>query len=208
MKKVIMIIGGNASGKTTTAKLIHQNCNGISKAKEIRKLEFINENNEDDFTFVTLYDRTAHVGKVEDNQCTGTDSLNTKNKIEFSYLYLVMLSDVRIIVLDSIMSTSTWSEMIHQVNHKYDVKTILVLLNYKDIEANYVRLKQRRAHKTGEPVESIILNDTTQSNVLSKLKGFKNMFEKIKNNFNVSIEIDADLPAEEIHQLIKQAAGL
>jgi len=207
MKKVIWILGSNACGKTSQSKLIHENCNG-TKVKEIKQIDFINENDEDEKTFVTIYDKTSHVGKVEDNQCTGTDSLNKRSMIEMAYLYLVLSTTVETIVIDGILATATWSPMIHQVNSQQKVQTILILLNYKSVEANYARLKQRRANKTGEPIESIVLSENTQSNVLSKYKGFKNMYEKIKDQFNVSVEIDADLPAMTIHRRITQIADL
>lgn len=209
MKKVIMIIGSNSSGKTSQAKLIHKNYNGTGSAKEIRQIDFINEDGEQDKTFVTLYDKSAHVGKMEDDtQCTGTDSLNSRARVEMAYLYLMLSTKIEVIVLDAILSTGTWSEMIHQVQTQQNIHTVLILLNYSSPEANYARLRQRRSNKTGQPVDSIILSDKTQENVFSKLKGFKNMFEKIKYDFNVYSEIDADLPAETIHLMITQLAGL
>jgi len=207
MKTIIWILGGNCAGKTTQSKLIHQNCNNIS-SKTIHKVNFVNENNEDDITYYTTFDRTGHVGKIEDNQCTGTDSLKTRAQIEMSYLSLVFDTNIETIVIDGIMSTATWNTMIHQVKIKQDIHSVVILLNYNSPEANFTRLRQRRANKTGQPVSSIELSENTQENVSRKIKLFKTMFDKVKGDFTMSAEIDADLPMLKIHKMITQLANI
>lgn len=202
-----MLIGSNSSGKTSQAKLIHQNLNNTA-TKTIKEINFTNSKDEEDKTFVTIFDRTAHVGKLENTQCTGTDTLNSRDKVEMAYLYLIMSTNIEVIVLDAILSTGTWPEMIHQVKTKQKIQSYLFLLNYSSPEANYARLRQRRAKKNGLPVESIDLSDNTQDNVAGKLKGFKNMFEKVKGEFDYATEIDADFPIERIHKMITQIIDL
>lgn len=206
-KKVIWIIGSNCSGKTTQSKLIHKNLNK-SKYKQIINVLFTNSLNEDDNTFITLYDTTCHVGKVEDNQCTGTDSLSTKDKIEMSYLDLILNHDKNIVLIDGVLATSLWSGIINQVKPMFNIETSVYLLDYKTNEANYARLRQRRANKTGKPVESIVLEEKTLLNVAGKIKGFRSMFEKVKDDFNVSCIIDAELPIAEIHKIIVKKSKL
>ncbi len=205
-KNIVWIIGSNSSGKTTQSKLIHKNCNGNGD-KTITPLPFINSKFEEDLTYYTIYQKTAHVGKVEDTQCTGTDSLNTKDKIEMAYLCLID-ENVETIVIDGILATGTWCDMIHQVRPEYDIKTNIILLNFDSPEANFKRLRQRRANKSGLDVKDIILEEKTQENVANKLKTFRSIFERTKSQFNVSLEINADLSESQIHNLIVQKTGI
>lgn len=94
-KNVIFIIGSNASGKTTVAKMLHDKL-GDSK-KQIIKGEI------DGVEYCyTSFGSVCHVGAVNDNQCTGTDTLSKKIQVETSYIMALNDEHSQIIILDPI----------------------------------------------------------------------------------------------------------
>jgi adenylate kinase family enzyme len=183
MKIVIWIIGSNSSGKTTQSRLLHGSL-GVS--------DQIISNDGD--AYISYYGETiSHVGKVGDNQCTGTDTLQTKAAIRASYLLALEHSNV--VILDGIMATGQWYEMIREA----DVKLLTVLLHFNSDQANFNRVIQRRRNK-GRDVDD--LDDKTKENLRNKIGTFKRLFDKVTDRSDRSIMIDADMDAEEIHGLI------
>lgn len=198
MNKVVWIIGANATGKTTQSKLLHFALN-LNSNKVISELHFINSKGEVDKTSFTLYDNSAHVGALRDNQCTGTDSLSTKDQIEMAYLSI----SSPLIVIDGIMATGSWVDMIKQVN---DIETYIILLNFDKLEDNLERVQERRwqkkpttanGHKCYEE-----LNEKTIKNITGKWRGFYSLYCKVYNQFDHYTMIEATLSKEEINKQI------
>ncbi len=200
--KVLWIIGGNASGKTTQSKLLHQKLSG-DKYKHIVQFEFINSKNNVDKTSYTLYQNSAHVGAMRDNQCTGTDSLSTKDQIEMSYLTLMDNFKMNYVLIDGIMSTQSWVEMILQAQPD---ETYLVLLTFDKIEDNLKRVQERRFIKNQTFINGMKylepLKDKTISNVTGKWRGFYSLFMRVHKQFTAYKIIDATLSREKINNEI------
>ena len=207
-KTIIWLIGSNASGKTTQSKLLHQHF----KTKDIEHHKWIEDGDNVKFT---TFGRIGHVGLVGDNQCTGTDTLNSKKSIDMSLAYCLYNCDI--VILDGIMATGQWSEIINQ----YDIaKTIVILLQFDKLEDNLRRVAERRVYKKideggndGADIadfEFLVdyelddFKEKTIKNISSKFKGFKSMYERVKNDCNYSVEISANLTQDEIHVKILQ----
>ena len=198
-KTIIWFLGSNASGKTSQSSELHKYYgNG---PKKINKWKEQGEN----VKYTTFGSNIGHVGEFGENQCTGTDTINSKKSLEMSLIYC--LNECDIVVVDGIMATSTWLDIFNQFPETVSVKVIL--LQFNNIEENLRRVAERRACKiiddggndgadiydfemfVDEELRKIHNNDKTIKNISSKFKGFENMFNKVRINCLDSIKIDA-----------------
>lgn len=200
-------MGSNASGKTTQSKLLHSVLSDSGK-------ELISESLSDDLNVkATIFSNSAHVGHLKDNQCTGTDTINSKNNVDASFCHILCNYDVNYIIVDGILCTATWLDIFKQFPEQIDI--LVVLLQFPTLEQNLRRVVERRVYKKIdqggndqgdiEMFEHFVefgienLEPKTLKNVSSKFKGFKSMFEKVKSNCQYSLEINASLSEEEIN---------
>ena len=146
----------------------------------------------------TSFGVVKHVGKFGENQCTGTDTCGKKHNVEASYLTCLLESDVKYIILDPIMSTGQYPEMLKQFDF---VELILIYLHFDTPEQNFDRVISRRKAKTGLDVE---LSEKTKENVASKQRGFLSLYKRAKDSCDRSIKIDATLPKDIILKKAKQ----
>lgn len=209
-KLLIWIMGSNASGKTTQSKLIHETLSNLTSKK------LITEDLEEVQIKATIFDNSAHVGHLKDNQCTGTDTLNSKIGVDASFCYLYS-QDVDYIVVDGILCTAQWLEIFRQ----FPIKILVILLQFPSLESNLLRIAERRTYKQIEAggndgadiadFEFIVqwhydeFAEKTKKNISGKIRGFKSMYDKVSKDCDYSVEIDATLPLEEIHEKIIQA---
>jgi adenylate kinase family enzyme len=209
--KLIWFLGSNASGKTTQSKLLHEALSDPTSKK------LITENFGEVELKATIFDNSCHVGHLKDNQCTGTDTINTKSGIDLSFCYLLS-QNPKYIIVDGIMCTSTWLDIFTQFPDSVDI--IVILLQFPTVEDNLKRVVERRVCKMIEKggndgadiadfdytveYEFDNLEQKTIKNVSGKFKGFKSMFEKVKTSCKYSVEIDASLHQDEIHVKILQ----
>ena len=187
----LWIIGSNGSGKTTQAKLLHQiepNSSPIYKTSSLAGSTIC-------YTEFGPSHLVCNVGWVKDNQCTGVDSLSTREQIEKSY-QKALFSQNKIIIVDGIMATGTWLNFLR--NDK--TKLIVILLHFESTIQNAKRIQQRRANKENGVVRPI--EEKTFKNLEGKIKGFKSMFDKAKQVADESLQINANLPEQEIHEAI------
>lgn len=213
-KKIVWMLGSNATGKTTQSKLLHD------KFGNGEKRTFSFKEADQPVKFTTFGTNIGHVGIVGDNQCTGTDTLNSKLSIENSLIYC--LNECDIVVVDGILATATWIDIFNQFPDT--VETYCILLQFSTIEANLKRVAERRAYKriesggndlsdiadfdiiVDQELDKIIDSDKTIKNISSKFKSFKSIYERVKNKCVKNTEILADLPPDQIfsqiHKLI------
>lgn len=210
-KILIWIMGSNASGKTTQSKLIHEALSG--KEKELITEQLFGSV----VVKATLFENSSHIGHLKDNQCTGTDTINSKEGVDASFCYLLLNSSTSYIVVDGILCTAQWLSIFKQFPN---VKILVILLQFPTLEQNLRRVVERRVYKKieagGNDLADIMdfemfvemgienLEEKTLKNVGSKFKGFKSMYEKVKPECDYCIEIDASLSIEEIHVEILQ----
>lgn len=211
-KTVIWFLGSNATGKTTQAKMLHKTLNNGDEGKI-----FVDMDCEDGCVIkATQYNRSAHVGFLKDNQCTGTDTINSKESIDATFCYLLSIDSIDFIVIDGIMATATWYDIFTQYPELVELHVIL--LQFDDVIKNLRRVVERRVCKKidaggndGADIaafddtveyELSILPDKTIKNVSGKFTGFKSMFDKITQKCHSHIQINASRPVEQIHSLI------
>lgn len=209
---LIWLMGSNATGKTTQAKLIHE------ALSDLKTKELITEKLDGDLVIkATMFDNSGHIGHLKDNQCTGTDTINSKEGVDASFCYLLS-NDVPYIIVDGIMCTGQWVHIFNQFPDK--VQVLVVLFQFPTLEDNLRRIAERRAYKKIEDggndgadihdFENIVewfyeeLDEKTKKNVGSKFKNFKNMYERVKKDCDFSMEIDASLHIDDIHVEILQ----
>lgn len=212
-KLLIWLMGSNATGKTTQSKLLHESISGL------KNKELITEHLSDGILLkATLFDHSGHVGHLKDNQCTGTDTINSKDGVDASFCYLLDKDDISYIIVDGILCTAQWMNIFKQFPDQVEI--LVVLLQFPTLEDNLRRVVERRVCKKiddcgndGADIEifDILveqglenLEEKTLKNVGGKFKGFKSMFEKVKPDCDYSVEIDASLPVDDIHVEILQ----
>lgn len=204
-KIAVWFIGGNSAGKTTQARMLHDHFRyvagdiippilfeytkdgwGAGNAKRSEVHHF----------FTKMGSFSSNLGNLKGNACSGTDNLSTKEQIMFAYN--VALRHTPVVVIEGIMATGQWIEFIKKEN----VIVYLVHLTLTE-DALFDRLKQRRATKRGQSIESVEIAPKTRENMLGKLKGFKSLFDRMKSRVDLSREIDSTkLNKEQIHKII------
>lgn len=193
MKTVIWFIGSNSSGKTTQCRMLHEHISGFNK-----KIHKGVTENEVEWVYTT-FGKTSHVGAVNDNQCTGTDTLPLKVNVEASYLKCLMDSKSDYVLLDPIMSTFQYVEMLRQ----FPIKLYLVYLHFETAEENFDRVIKRREQKT-QKFGEIVLSDKTKENISRKQQNFYNLYNKAKHECDKHILVNANDKPRKIHKQIRK----
>lgn len=196
-KITVNFIGSNASGKSTQSKILHSQFK--TKEKEIIKI-FSKRRENDKLIDVykgcyTDFGLIANLGNVNENQCSGTDTLSTKEQIEISYNKCIE-DNKKIIVVDAIMYTGQWLKFLKN-DQSY---LLLVLLDFKKLEDNIERIINRRMLKN--PDKNISLNQKTVDNISGKIRGFRSQFENAKKETDFSLKIDCMKSKEDINSMI------
>lgn len=187
MKNVIWLFGSNSSGKTTQARLIHESLSG-STEKQI--FAGFTDNLKWEYT---LYNDTAHIGGMRENQCTGTDTLPLKAQVALTYDEIFKRQpDIDVIILDPIMSTGQHVELLR----KHEINLLCIYLHFETAEDNFYRVIHRRYLKTGV-VED--LSDKTKDNLSRKVNNFHRLYNRAKDLCDASIKINAEEELEDIH---------
>lgn len=179
-KIIVWFIGSNGTGKTTQSKML---CD-FFKRDELKIIEGPN------FLY-SSFGKIANIGKVQDNQCCGTDILETKEKIKLSYLEAI--KNHNIVTFDGIMATGTWIEFMREV----PVKIILVYLK-TDILSNLSSIRNRRQEKNN--VKNISKN--TIENLKGKINGFESLYNKLENKVDSALKFNAKTDKKIIHNKI------
>jgi hypothetical protein len=138
-KVAIFLMGAGATGKTTTRNTF---CQG--DGKEISKMgKFIKKRMpnrgatiEQKYSIVQ-YDNCVLVG----NKNSGTDSITTPSLVRTGFFDALELSDT--VIIDGVMSTSRWVEMVNEYRHKEDIKVVVVHYDFA-VEKIRERLSLRR----------------------------------------------------------------
>ncbi len=189
MKKpiVIWIIGSNGSGKTTQAKLL----GNFFKTEPLKIIE--GTENNINWAYSTYGNKIANVGRVQNNPCCGTDTLQTKEQIRLSYLKAI--TNHKIVILDGIMASGAWLEFINEV----ETNILLVLLDI-DINDNLKRIRARRSAKNAD--KEIIINPSTVENLKGKIKGFKSLYNNLSDKIDNKIIIEAKSNVSDVNNRI------
>lgn len=198
MKNVIWIIGSNATGKTTQSVALHKYLNPeIENLRENSHLYIRSFNNctRQISTSLTVYPNSTHIGKIQPNNCCGTDTLPKKAMIEFGYKVATNLKRKNIII-DGIMATGTWIDFI-KGRKDMKINLYLFLLDFESIESNVSRLKERRG-------KGMIVTEETKGKLQSRLTYFRSLYKRMRPFASGGAIIEADLKEKTIHDFIKQ----
>lgn len=186
-KNVIWFIGSNASGKTTQSKKFHEGVSDKSTKKIVNK-----KDQEGNRIFeYTIYDNSGHVGALRDNQCTGTDSLGTKDMVVQTYNKLCGIEHISFILLDPIMSTGKYVEFLR----KFDSNIMLIHLHFPSVEDNLKRIDIRRSNKgVHKPMDPKTIENITRKN-----KTYLSLFNSMRDKVDCCLQINANESEEAIH---------
>lgn len=182
-------IGSNACGKTTQAKLLHKAFQSKEKIV-IKTPEFK----------ITDFGLICNLGVVNDNQCSGADTLSGMNQFVRSYEE-ALDTEAGLIVVDAIMATGQFLNFLK--NKKSYLLT--VLLDFEDVHQNVTRVILRRQKK--RPGKVIQFNGKTLENLQRKIQVFRNLYRKAEVVSDYAIKINAERPMMEIHNEVLKAIG-
>lgn len=210
-KKIIWILGSNATGKTTQSRLLHEKyANGEKRIFNFKEGDY-------PVKYTTFGSNIGHVGLIGDNQCTGTDTLNSKVSVEMSTLYCLNLCDM--VIVDGILATATWIDIFNQFPDSVEV--YMILLQFDTLEDNLMRLSERRMMKDinkgvedppldVEQYESLLnlyrhkFEERTMKNMSNKFKIFKSIYDRTHHKCKKSIQISANLTESEVFSIINK----
>lgn len=194
-----MIIGTNSVGKTTLARAIHRDFIGLyvtildniaTKWKEFDEEKGV----EKMCAFTNLTTISANIGILSEAATGGADSISSRFQSEVS-LRASMKSN-EIVTLEPIMATRPYFDMVKDLCTSKGAKLFLIHLDIKDDEALFGRLRKRRALKKGIDINSVIIEEKTRENVLSKVRNFRNLFDKCFDEAEYSLRIDTSAISE------------
>lgn len=208
MKKntTIWFLGSNASGKTTQSNLLHKSLGDGDKV--IKKGTILYDDIEREWSYTKFGNSISNLGKVSDNQCSGTDAMTSIHGIK--HAYNLAIKETSIVVVDGLMATAQWIKWMTP-------NVLTVLLDFDSHADNLMRLAARRVNKQlkkdGISIDEINdsdyfelvnkhyydMDDRIIDNTLRKLKAFRNMYDTVSVNSQGFVKINADLPADEIH---------
>lgn len=183
----VWLIGSNASGKTTLAKHIHKTFNPVNGLSGFDVRSFIFSKMDEKTIVTTKYVKTGHVGAMNNNQCTGTDTISKKEMMIEGYQNLLSDPEIRILVIDGIMATGTWTEFLKNDQ----TKLLVVLLDFDSVEENIERVVQRRIEKKPHEAIKIIdsIKQTTYDNLQGKINGFQSLYRRVSHLADTCIKI-------------------
>jgi len=177
---IIWLIGGNCTGKTTQAREIHKYFQKLQTHST--KERVIEESN---FCYTSMSDISCNAGNLLKSQCSGTDTLSTKQQIEDCINYTK--DRYPIVVIEGIMATGQWIHFLKQ----QDTILFTVFLNMTP-EINFKMVSQRRAAKKGIAPTDIQISQKTKENMASKLRGFFLLYNRMQPLSDFAMKIDVD----------------
>lgn len=180
-KHIVWILGTNASGKTSLSRNVHKiNNTDTSKYRKILTPGRIGR------CGITLFENTAHIGFLEAHAATnGSDMISKKADMRRTIEFALSLNQVKVVVLDALMSTSTWREFLRR-----DDIILTVVHVFCEEKENVERLRRRRIEKYPDDPDKQIVTDVTAGKVWSKRKYFFNLFDWTMEYSDVGCEID------------------
>lgn len=193
-KVIIWILGSLSCGKTVQNKLFQKHWgNGEREYKT------------DGATYAyTTYGDICSLGDLNESTCSGLDRVTTKIKTEGVFDSLDRaLEECDIVVVESIMSASTWFEKLQDC----DAKLFMVHISIS-FEENVRRLKKRKAEKDprSELTEygylNIELTDSNYEFIRKTRMQYQNIYDKYKDECNSLWLECSDLEPERINRKI------
>lgn len=206
-KVLIWMLGSNASGKTSLARRLHETFGNDDPETTINKLD-----DGKPYSYTTFGKGCANIGKVTENLCSGTDTIPSKKGVEQAYKELLNLN-IEVIIADAVMSTAQW---MHFFSEPKDVLVYVVLFEFKDIEANVMKVAHRNVLRqklkqgsnelptSDEIFEAVVnLRPKTIDNLIRKKPLFRNMYETVKQKADAFDEFDADSDMDDIQSIVE-----
>lgn len=193
----IWIIGGSGVGKTTLAVNIHNFFKKIYADECKTKVFGFGEDNKE-FLYTEVSPFSANLGILSNSQCSGTDTLSTKERIKNSFF--LAKKNYPVVIIEGIMATGTWIDWIKE--HE-DVELFTIHITISD-EENLKRLKIRRSKKKQCSPEEIIIEQKTKDNLSGKIRGFASLFGRVKHKSDYFLEINSEnfCPSQTSDQVI------
>ncbi len=192
-KLIVWLIGSNSSGKTTQSRMLHDFF-GNGKMEVNKRISPMGFN----LKYTTFGSNIANLGVIQDTDCCGADTISLKEDMVMSYQYACEASEI--VVVDAIMATGSYIEFLrHSIPDP--VKILLVHLDISE-EANFQRVRSRRATKRGKDLDEEQLSLKTRQNLAGKIKGFKSLFQRMQPLVDKAIIVNAELPREKIQEFI------
>lgn len=184
-KLVIWFIGGNSVGKTTQARAIHQffSIYSVQSDKPSKIVEW--EESGKKIAYTKMNKLSSNLGRLTDRQCSGTDTMGSKDQIFHSFD--AALADSQVVIIEGIMATGKWIELLR----RDDVVLWTILLDVSE-DVNFMRLRQRRGIKLGIDPSEVQIARKTQENLSSKLRGFRSLFDRAQPVSDYSTKIFTD----------------
>lgn len=138
-KVAIFLMGAGATGKTTTRNTFCQgNGEEISKMGKFIKKRMPNRGATIEKKYsIVKYDNCVLVG----NKNSGTDSITTPSLVRTAFFDGMEISDT--VIIDGVMSTARWVEMVNEYRHKADTRVVIVHYDFT-VEKIRERLFNRR----------------------------------------------------------------
>ena len=138
-KVAIFLMGAGATGKTTTRNTF---CQGdgqeISQLGRFIKKRMPNRGAVIEKKYsIVKYDNCVLIG----NKNSGTDSITTPSLVRTAFFDALELSDT--VIVDGVMSTARWVEMVNEVRHKEDIRVLVIHYDFT-VEKIRERLSARR----------------------------------------------------------------
>ena len=182
-KLVIWIIAANSVGKTSLSRHLHKyfgDTVGINKTR-LRRFKKTGMK----YCFTEMSPISANLGNLKGNACSGTDTLGKKEQIIAATNE--SLKHHSVVIVEGIMATSQWIKFLKRSD------TILLLIHLKVEEKTmFNRLRQRRGLKLGISPDKVEITSKTEKNMMGKVRGFQSMFNKLKDQVDISLEIDTN----------------
>lgn len=138
-KVAIFLMGAGATGKTTTRNTFCQGAGEeISKMGKFIKKRMPNRGATVEKKYsIVKYDNCVLIG----NKNSGTDSITTPSLVRTAFFDAMAISDT--VIVDGVMSTARWVEMVNEYRHKTDVRVVVVHYDFT-VEKIRERLSIRR----------------------------------------------------------------
>jgi len=203
MKVIIWILGSLSSGKTTQNKLLQEHLGN-------RERQYLTGESGGIPYAYTKYGDICSLGDLNESVCCGLDRVTSRLKNEGIYNSLKeALSDCDIVVVESIMSASTWFDKLKE----YDAKLFMVHIGVS-FEENVRRLKIRQWKKDNpnhkgpnlelqDNIQGMVeLSDANYEFIRKTRMQYQNIFDKFKDQCDsLSVEC-TNLKPKEVNNLI------
>jgi hypothetical protein len=187
-KKLIWLIGGMGSGKSTQRRLL---CNAFreTEPKEIKG----NLTDDAEYMFTSFGKTISCIGKVKQehngdiSMCDGLDSVfGSLKKLGGLHSVDVALQHSDIVVLEGSQTSPSWGELLKSTIERYGAEFHLVHL-YMTYEENFNRVRQRQYDKLKKDGGVMFINDHKEhhltdrviESLIGKCRQFNNCYDKL-----------------------------